>query len=430
MNTKALLKSPYWLFLAIALVESYLFWPGILRPDSLGQMSVASQNMLVASGDHHPPMMVFLWHYIGKLIPGSGGMLLLHEVVFWSGVYFLYQALSHRTARIVLIACAFLPQIFVLRPFVLKDIGFTASYLVVIGLLVRATVQGRTLNLTESMLAAVFLFYGSAVKFQGAFIAPLLILWMISLACKNNLKCLVYTALASWVFLWGLNGFNRLTSTPSHSWQYVKLYDLAGISLYEDKLLFPDFALNKNTFSFAKMQELYSPRRVDEMVFAQDAILRKGQTEEERGQLLSYWQTTILKYPKAYLSHRWGVLKEQLTIAPLKAPSQIKSDLKDSPSVFIKIGTLLQQWHLMTFLQMMTSIAPYLALLFFYIAYGIYGRTPLHRSLLWMNLTGVLLIGVLFIFSMAAEVRYLYLTACLLHLSHAFALEAFLKRPR
>jgi len=46
----------WWSLFSIAfLVDLFIWWPGILRPDSMGQLSQAQQGAF--SGDHHPPIM-------------------------------------------------------------------------------------------------------------------------------------------------------------------------------------------------------------------------------------------------------------------------------------------------------------------------------------------------------------------------------------
>ncbi len=427
MTWKKFYRSPYWIFLAVAVIESAVFWPGILRPDSMGQMSLAMGNF-TAGSDHHPPIMAILWHYAALIIPGSGGMLIVHEIIFWTGIFFFYRALKHPAARAVLIISVFLPQLFVLRPFILKDIGFAVCYVCAAGILTYINVQRRSLRLMESIPILILLFYGSAVKFQAIYVASPFLLWMVSLCpgMKKTAKKIIYATVAHFIFYTAVNVFNHHTSSPSHSWQYVKLYDLAGISLYEGRTIFPEFALNPDTYSFKRLQELYSPLRVDEMAFPEDAILKRGTTAEQRENLQVFWFMAVAQHPLAYLHHRWGVFKKQLTLSPLKAPSEIKSNLNESPSAFIQIGYWLERWQIMDFCKTITSFAPFLGLMFFYILMGARGKTSLHNVLFMMNFSGLTLVMVLFALSMAAEFRYLYFSMYMLHISHALGLEIYL----
>src|SRR3989338_4524940 len=101
--------------------------------------------------------------------------------------------------------------------------------------------------------------------------------------------------------------FNRATSEPSHSWQYVKMYDIAGVSLQLNQDLFPEFIKRKNHYSFEKVRNLYNPRRVDDMAFNADSPLIKSELAAEREILWNTWWQTITTHPLLYLQHRGKV---------------------------------------------------------------------------------------------------------------------------
>lgn len=160
------------------------------------------------------------------------------------------------------------------------------------------------------------------------------------------------------------------------------------------------------------------------MVFPPTAILKKGQTEEERDILWNTWFEAVKAHPRAYLSHRWQIMKNQITLPPVKSIRTLKSHIDRIPGSIQKIVIFLEDIGVLRILQVLTSFYPYIPFLFLYIFLGLYAHI---RSisiyafpLLMMNLSGFVLLSILFMFSMAAEPRYIYLTVCCFHFSHPF----------
>src|SRR5690606_29903806 len=119
---------------------------------------------------------------------------------------------------------------------------------------------------------------------------------------KLNFKA-VFIGVATTIFvLLSVTVFNK-TLVPvekeQHSWQMVKLYDLAGISTRTEQNLFPEFVTSENIFSMESVKKLYSPERVDELIkgWYESAPLTLASTEEERRLLWITWARAVVHHP-------------------------------------------------------------------------------------------------------------------------------------
>ena len=410
----------------VFLVEALTWWPGILRSDSLTQFSQAQTGFL---SDHHPPIMAFLWHYLNFIYPGSGSLLIFNLCLF-CGSIFVFGCCVPNVWKLFFVGIPFFPPVFSYSGFILKDVGFTFSYLLIISILTFYTVQQKKIGWGVISLIIPILFYGTAVKYQAVFLLPFITLWMgVSIEAYQWSRKALFYGLGGAGFMFALTAcFNSYTAQKDYAWQYVKLYDLAAISLITHQDLLPDFTKKPN-FSMEKLSKDFNSFRVDELVFESDSILAKGKTEEERTALWHTWFHEVTHYPQAYLSHRWLLMKNLLSLSPIKPFNQIKSHTENVSPFIKKILMELENIGLIKFAQKATSLYPYIPLMIFYIFVGLFFNFRKYSvyafPLAMSNIIGLALVGVLFIFSMAAEARYVYLSVCCLHLSHLFAFLCF-----
>lgn len=407
-------------FLYVFLVS--FWWPGILRPDSINQLTQAELGNL---SDHHPPAMAFVWGYLNLIYAGSGS-LLVFNLFFFSGAVYLFGRSVPSKWKLFFIAIPFLPPVFTYSGFVLKDVGFTFCFLFSISVLTFHTINRLKFSYFKLAILFLILFYGTAVKYQAIFVLPVLSVW--AAYCLDKYRFSIITLLKSGilygVLFFTVSIFNSYTvKTKDHSWQLVKLYDLAGMSLITHADLIPDFNKNSN-FSKVLLEKHYNTTRVDEMVFPSDAILKKGKNEEERDILWNTWFEAVKAHPHAYLSHRWQIMKNQITLPPVKSIRTLKSHIEQIPESIQKMVIFLEDIGILRILQALTAFYLYIPFLFLYIFLGLYAHirsiSPYAFPLMMMNLSGLVLLSVLFMFSMAAEPRYIYLTVCCFHFSHPF----------
>lgn len=373
-----------------------------------------------------PPIMVLLWHYLNFIYPGSGSLLIFNLCLFCGSIFVFGCCVPH-VWKLFFLGASFFPPIFSYSGFILKDVGFTFSYLLIISILTLYTVRQEKIDWWALFLIAPLLFYGAAVKYQAVFLLPFITFWMgYSIEeYKWSGKGVLYgVGGASFMFAL-VTCFNSYTTqTKDYAWQYVKLYDLAAISLITHQDLLPDFTKTPN-FSIEKLSKEFNSFRVDELVFPSNSILTKGKTEDERAVLWHTWFQEVTHFPKAYLSHRWLIMKNLLSLSPIKPFNEIKSHTENISPFIKNILMELESSGLIKFAQKITSFYPYIPLAMLYIFGGLFFNLRKYSlyafPLAMLNIIGLALIGVLFVFSMAAEARYIYLSVCCFHLSHPFA---------
>ncbi|MFN7710396.1 MAG: hypothetical protein ACK5O7_05515 [Holosporales bacterium] len=398
------------------------FWPGILREDSLTQYQQALQG---AYSDHHPPIMAAYWRLLNHLYPGPGLLFLSHMACLWLSAALMAHAYKGTPQRWLFTFIPLIPQVLGYGLFVLKDAGFALSFLLASSFLILAGRQQRRLSPVELGIICVLLFYGAAVKYQGIFVLPFMCLWIaLNYLQHRTLKVRWAGGMAFYgIFFAAITFFNAATTQQqNHSWQYVKLYDLAAISLEQNQALFPDFVKAHPRFSLQALHDHFNPRRVDEYVFIPQPILIKGQTEEQRQELWDYWWQTVRRYPKSYLKHRIRLLGFMLTNSPLKTPDEIQSDRATIPPALLQMLQVLDHTGILGVLKTLTSFLLFAPLMLFYLLFGLKNlrHDPCHdaRSLVMLNGMGLALLTTLTFFSMASDVRYIYLTMCCCHFSH------------
>ncbi len=414
-------------FIAIYVVELFVFWPGVIRPDSLTQLQQAQTGVF---SDHHPPIMALYWGFLNSIYPGPGLMFLTHmSLLFGATLLFASFFKDSRWCWFYLFIPIW-PQISFYSSFVLKDVGFTFSFLFVCSILTFYSLHQKKLPIRLALPICGLLFYGTAVKFQAAFVLPCLSLWLAySLnAYRFSFTVLFQSLLFFCLLLGSVQFFNHhMTHKKDHSWQFVKLYDLAGISLKKNEDLFPDFVKNKPFFSMTALARKFNSQRVDELVFDAEPLLIKGKTEQQRNSLWYTWLEAIQNYPGSYFLHRWELFQHLLRKSPIKSMSEIASHQEFIPSLIRDILLRCEAHGLTVFFKTITSFGFYLPFMMLYLVLGLVciKRDPYAIPLVFLNSTGLTLLLVLFVFSMASDVRYIYLTMCCFHFSHPFFFKTF-----
>lgn len=408
---------------SLLIFSATIFWPGILRPDSIIQMN---QGISGSFSDHHPPIMSFVWGILNHIKQGSGPMLLLHLSLYWGAVY-LYITASVKNNFWFLI-CAILPPVICYQPFILKDIAFVNAFLFASAWLYKHNNQIQKPSIFSITIFCLIVFYGAASKYQAIFAMPWLCFWFAKIYWPNSnwkLKGIfIYL-----VFLTSIKIFNTTTSQPSHSWQYVKIYDMAGIAVELNQDIFPECIKKKNHYSFEKVKSLYNPRRVDDMAFNADSPLTKTESKNERKIVWNTWFSIITKNPLTYLKHRSKVFHQQLTVSFLKKTDDIKSETKSS---IINIVKIIEKSGIFEILQIFMAGFIYFIGQILYTIYGLknFNKSKNMQALFFQNITGFSLMCSLFIFSMASEARYAYLCIALFNFSHPFLLNIKQESPR
>ena len=354
---------------------------------------------------------------------GPGLMLVFHLTLLYGATLLLFQSFQNQSCRYLTLALPWIPQVFSYSWTIWKDVGFTFSFLFVGAALGYVSAKKKNFSALLFFSLTLVLLYGTAIKFQAQYCAPVFLLWMSSLFLhqKNKIHIFVLFGMVSAIFYTSLYLTNKAlvpSTHQSHSWQLVKLYDLSAISTHSNQSFLPEFTKTP-VFSMEELKKRFNHRSVDDLVFT-NPIIKIGKTDKERNDLWYFWARTCLHHPFLYFMHR----SENLGYALLSMPGGDVADsllntylYPGSTSFFITNGII----------RIIGSfiLAHAFAVLFsfFYIILGVYSWKCTWASvpLLAFNTTGLLMIIILFFCSMAGTPRYTYVTVCLFHASHAFA---------
>jgi hypothetical protein len=296
--------------LGLYLLVFGLFWPGMMTADSQTQYN---QVLSKVFNSHHPVLMGVVWSYVNKVVSGPGLMFFLHNILLWAGIIVLWHTfdrLGWKGKRLFLLL-PFWPIVFAYSQIIWKDVGFTHSYFLATALLIRW--QGLQLRPSPLALGGLLalLIYGTGVKYQAQYLLPIYGWWLASLFIKASL---IKRTLAMGLVTLSIIGINKeierhfiSEKNNSHSWQMAKLYDLAGISYFQKRPIFPDYIVKSPFFSMDQILEKYTPSNVDDLIYGPKAPLFSTQSSEQLEDLWTYWMGAVQAYPGSYMKHRLDV---------------------------------------------------------------------------------------------------------------------------
>jgi len=409
----------------LAIGTCLLFFPGLMSFDSIFIYRQVIGDMPI--NNYHPPVMVYTW-LMGQYLLGPGGMLIFLQVAYWTSITVIavhtHDRLWARSLLIVILGL--LPPLWIHSATIWNDTAVMVSLLL-------ATACTLLLNRTGSMwvfVTGVFaLCYAQAAK-QTAIFAAIPLFYILCDAYFNSGQrhgrwpktALLATALLTGsvllTFLLGSIGVEKYTKWPT-----IAVWDLAAVSMAEEKLLVPTALLyDRNASEDAtldRIEETFNPRvngtLGDVMIFFPEA--------KDRSELLKAWLALPLDYPRHYLAHRTRVFShvlgissddvrlafEDRIIANDQGLKLLNQDSKTLEKAF--------QWVNLSAHTLIYRAWLYLLCLVLILALALY-RLRQHNSfrtrfLVCMGFSGLLYVSPLLIVAPAADFRYnLWMVAC------------------
>ncbi|HQS84026.1 MAG: hypothetical protein B7Y25_03940 [Alphaproteobacteria bacterium 16-39-46] len=402
----------------LALLSIVFLWPGKMSPDS---MTIYGLAMGGNYRSEWGPLLQFIWRGADFLIKGPALMLILEMAFFWGAVALMAQQFL-RSKWFWWFPLLFLyPSILISMGFIWKDLYFTFGYMLASGYLTKKTFEKTPLSGKEYFFLMVLLFFATSVKYQAQFVLFFMMGWILYLSPRlSSFKKGLYALILTAVMLLSIDIFHEKImcdkTEETYSWQKVKIYDLAGITVRSGDNVIPPFLFNgpdgtKDQIK-AKYSHLWEP-----LITEADSPLRFTKNEDERRELIGAWRQAVLKHPFAYLSHRSVVLYKTL------AGSDVKSPLR----LFLKAH------RLPTWPANMTIIFSYifglpLSLFYIWLSLKVRKGTPAAVPLFVLNAMAVTYALFLFVFSLASTSRYVYFCVTCLAFSHPFAYLCWRKR--
>lgn len=406
------------LFLAIV-IYIFNFFPTHLELDSQSMYRDALNLRYV---DYWPPLTLLLWHYLSWIWEGGDLMLALNLICLWLACIIGLYLFRREKISYFFLLIPFVPSIFLDAGRVLKDTIFSFGYMLLAMILAYHTLKDKSLSLWKTICLLLGVFYFSMVKIQAQYIFPLMILWIVWLQPPLRLKIpAVYWKGVLWVALFlsvfgGMKACNHMLiqqQNNAHFWQYVKIYDLAGMSVFSNKMYVPDFLL-KNDSVTVKDIEAYYDYLWEPLIRYDHSPLIATQNDEERETLVIAWKESVIQDPVSYLKHRFRLWFKILGSSVLKG-EYIKW-AEGSPAL-LKISPVFSLF----------SMLPLLPLYLYFWWLGMRNLRIRKEGipLFMLSSMGLILLFVLFVFSLAGAGRYIYFSWCCFMFSVPFAWRCY-----
>lgn len=435
-----MLKYRYHVLAILFIGTILLFWPGIAMHDSTWQYQ---QALSAQYSDHHPPLMAFLWRNLNYWHAGFGLMFLLQISLLYAGICLIMRTidqmrLKHANfAYLLLLILPIYPQILIYELIVSKDVQLAASFLCAGGILAFYTISKKRMPLVFALVVFLLLLYGATVKYQAKFVVIIFAVWLGVLLMRSGkiwqrifIGIAVYLAILSAICL--INSSLVPTSKSSYAWQYVKLYDLAAISIDTNEDLIPSF--NKTSaYTARKLEQRFVYPAIDNLVFKQEPILQITKDQSQMQQLCKIWRTEVSAHPWVYLKHRAANMRHVLL-----ARAGYMREAQDVPIAFVDqfpsnsvVYTILDIGIGMLFYIFMSDL-PVLFLGVFYLGLSLryWHKTNAAKVLFGFSATALLMLTLLFFMSMAGTPRYAYLSVVLIHAANVFALATYYSKKK
>ncbi|MBS0185961.1 MAG: hypothetical protein JSS34_06450 [Proteobacteria bacterium] len=402
----------------LALLSIVFLWPGKMSPDSMTIYGLAVGG---AYRSEWGPLLQLIWKYADLVIKGPALMLILEMAFFWGAVMLMAQQFL-RSKWFWWFPFIFLyPSIFISMGFIWKDLYFTFGYMLASGFLTKKTFEKTPLSGKDYFFLIVLLFFATSVKYQAQFVLFFMVGWILYLSPQlGSFKKSLYAILLTGVMIFSIDILHEKImcdkTEETYSWQKVKIYDLAGISVRSGDNVVPSFLFNYPNVTNEKIKEKYS-HLWEPLITETDSPLRFTKTDEERNELIKAWKEAVLKHPLAYLSHRMSVLYKTLSGSDVKRP----------------LRQFLKAHHLPTWPANMTIIFSYifglpLSLFYIWLSLKVRKGTSAAVPLFVLNMMAVTYALFLFVFSLASTSRYVYFSVTCLAFSHPFAYLCWKKR--
>jgi hypothetical protein len=241
------------------------FWPGYLSFDSALQWWEARQGQY---SNVHPPAMAMLWSLSERFVSGAGPLLALFAALHWSAIALLAQRVRAPAPVVlgVVWIVGFWPPLFALLPHVWKDVAVMTLFGFAVAALAQsaaATTRAHRRWVASALLALAF---GCAMRHNAATALPPLLAYLAwQMLRRRDLAARPWrvgllAVVGSIVLALVAQIPERLASVQRlPSWPAVAAWDLAAVSVREQRVLLPEAVLFLPADPLPLLTEHYTP---------------------------------------------------------------------------------------------------------------------------------------------------------------------------
>jgi hypothetical protein len=345
-------RSVFLLGLGALIAAAYL--PGSVSPDTIDIWDQAVSNVYT---DWHTPVLAWLWGLSN--FPIEAIFLLTLSVTIVAIYLILKRWLRPWIAVAGTSGVMMFPATVGWMGFVGKDMWFAAAFLLGTALIARAGTENRVRLRRALMLGVLICFWCAIAARKNALLpvgAALLVAWPVPKTIFGRLSARpflrrVLASVAVLVLLMGsVSVVSSLIVRPreTHPESSTYLFDLAGISLYEHRMLFPRGVLASGT-TLTDIDRAFDVKQGDGYFFGAGTPVNTFLSPPQVTALRERWLDAVLAHPDAYLrtrmSYSWALLGVS---APhpwggVNAPGSLPSDFRrDLPLPARTFGSLHQ----------------------------------------------------------------------------------------
>lgn len=286
-------------------LEAFAFWPGLMSVDSIVQYT---QAVLRHYSDQHPPVMAWLWSWTDRVVTGPGGMLIVHLVLLWIGLWAIAEGARRRGLRHAWVVplVGFMPTIANIAGVIWKDVGMAYALLCAGGMLYASRRVKRATRVVAIAAALILMAYATMVRANAAAATLAVACYWVAVAFpRARLRRAIVGGVAVLALLLAVQQIiERKALNASHQYlsQLVLLFDLTGIACGGADVQIPD-AFRVPAKDAGLLCKAYDPDQVDKLFFFPDSPLRVSYDEAAYKQLRTVWLATLLAHPKLYINH-------------------------------------------------------------------------------------------------------------------------------
>ncbi len=408
-----------------AVFFSYFFTPGFMSQDSLTQYRQMTGQIAVS--DAHPVIMVYLWKVLYKIFATSGIMLFFHQLLYWLSGALLAIFISQRLhVRLLILTVAGLwPPLIIISLHVWKDAGMMVMLSLCSVSLLAYNYQPDWKWLGVTLIC---LSYAIAVRVNGfipgmIFAAYICYLILKKISGSVLKKTVLMFSLLMVMFFSQLVIINTINSRSEkiYTTGTLLLWDIAAISVYENKNLIPSWVpvLNKDKILLTELARYYTPL-VNVPLYG--VISPYLDNNKDRNALMNYWVSMVLTYPEAYLHHRLRVFNNLLGLNKDEVYYAYNSGIK-SNNLSLKFSNLSDNSldFVLRLFNWASSTLFYRAWIYVIISIGVFifscykiiknhENKNINILIAVISLSGIVNVASLFVIATAADFRYIIWT--------------------